>query len=166
MLLRYPNVVQPGAYDDLVEGTDLLATLFDLCGLPIPSQNQGRSFAERITGGARGGPYTPREYAFSENIIPEGITHGNLDMPYVPGKGVGGIVHPDAKMVRSKRFKYCHYVGHSSELYDLQADPLEIRNLAGDPRYADVADRMKTALLDWMITADETEQIAPRWCDI
>jgi arylsulfatase A-like enzyme len=69
-------------------------------------------------------------------------------------------------MVRSNQFKYCHYVGHGGELYDLHADPLEIRNLVGDPRYADVADRMKTSLLDWMITADETEQIAPRWCEV
>ena len=166
LLVCYPGVVAPGVYDDLVESTDLLPTLFDLCGLGIPPHVQGRSFAARIAAGSRGGSYTPREYVFCENVIPEVLTYNKVNMPYVPGRGVGGILHPDAKMVRSRRFKYCYYVGHGAELYDLQADPLEIHNLAGDPHYASVVDRMKSALLDWMITADETEQIAPRWCDV
>lgn len=35
------------------------------------------------------------------------------------------------------------------ELYDLRDDPYETRNLADDPRYADVLERMRKALAEW-----------------
>ena len=76
------------------------------------------------------------------------------------------ILHPDAKMVRTDRYKYCYYVGNGAELYDLKNDPDEMHNLADDPDYADVVREMKGRILDWMITCDEPEQIAPRWCGV
>ena len=36
------------------------------------------------------------------------------------------------------------------ELYDVEKDPYEWNNLAGDPKYATVKERMKRRLLDWM----------------
>lgn len=38
--------------------------------------------------------------------------------------------------VRVGAFKYVHYIAHPPELFDLQHDPEELTNLAGDPRYA------------------------------
>jgi uncharacterized sulfatase len=35
------------------------------------------------------------------------------------------------------------------ELYDTEADPHEVHNLAGDPKYRDVLTRMRQAHLDW-----------------
>jgi arylsulfatase A-like enzyme len=84
-------------------------------------------------------------------------------MPFVPREGIAGIQHPDAKMIRSKKWKLNHYPGHGNELYDLQDDPGEERNLAGDSRYASVMSDLRLELLDWLITADENDQIAPRW---
>lgn len=36
-------------------------------------------------------------------------------------------------MLRRGRYKYIHYLGHHSELYDLESDPEELVNLALDP---------------------------------
>jgi arylsulfatase len=166
MMVRLPGTVVPGEYRDLVETTDVLPTLLELCGLPVPESNQGRSFASRLSEGRAGSPCAARRYVFSENIIPEVITMpgGRLTYPYEPGVGVGGILHPDAKMVRTERWKYCYYVGNGSELYDLAEDPHEMHNLADDPACAETVRELRGAILDWLITCDEPEQIAPRWC--
>jgi arylsulfatase A-like enzyme len=145
----------------LIEMVDVLPTILDFCGITIPSTVQGRSLAPLIAEGR--GKYVPREAVFAENIIPEVINSGRLDMPYEPGKGVGGILHPDAKMVRTKRWKLNYYPGYEGELYDLQNDPGETRNLIRDPDKQGIAAELKGRLLDWLITADEADQIAPRW---
>jgi choline-sulfatase len=38
-------------------------------------------------------------------------------------------------MIRKGPFKYVHYVGMPPQLFDLDADPQEARDLAGDPGY-------------------------------
>jgi arylsulfatase len=161
LLVHYPGRVAPGAYSDLLESVDILPTLLDFCGIPIPDRVQGRSFASLITGNRVA--YSPRELVFAENIIPEVITTKSLHMPFVPGKGIPGIRHPDAKMVRSARWKLNHYPGNGSELYDLQNDPTEEQNLVGDARYQPIISELRSAMLDWMITADENDQTARKW---
>jgi choline-sulfatase len=41
-------------------------------------------------------------------------------------------------MIRTARYKYVHYVGYPSQLFDLAVDPEETRDLAADPAHADV----------------------------
>ncbi|MCZ7648744.1 MAG: sulfatase-like hydrolase/transferase [Planctomycetota bacterium] len=164
LMLAHPSI-RPGPCDDLVESTDVLPTVIELCGLERPSCFQGRSLLGRI-GSAPASAYEPRRYVFAENVLPEVMTTPKLDNAYAPGRGVDGIRHPDAKMVRSKRWKYCYYVGHGEELYDLEKDPGEMRNRANDPACAGVKRELKDALLDWLITADEPDQIAPRWREV
>ena len=154
-LLKYPGRVQAGRRDELIGMIDVLPTLLELSSLPIPKQVQGRSFAAPSSEG--------REIVFSENIIPEIITGGNFNMAFVPGQGVAGIRHPDAKMARTRRWKLNYYPGHGEELYDLENDPHEERNLAADPAQRNVISELRQAILDWMITADENDQIAEKW---
>jgi len=161
LLICFPGRVKPGRYDSLVESIDLLPTLFELAGLREPYPCQGRSLAALIDGGGR--PYVERDAVFSENVIPEIITGGSLDFAFEKGRGVKGIRHPDAKMVRTRRWKYNYYPEGFAELYDLDNDPREDRNLATDAGRRGVVDEMRGRILDWMITADETDQIAPRW---
>jgi arylsulfatase len=160
-MISWPGRVKAGRRDELVESVDLLPTLFDLAGLPEPREFQGRSLAPLISDGGR--PYAPREAVFSENVIPEVITAGKLDLQFDKGKGVDGIRHPDAKMVRTRKWKYVYYPEGFAELYDLEADPGERRNLAGKADMRDTESEMKDRLLHWLTTAAETDQIAPRW---
>ncbi len=160
LLASLPGVIQPGKYDALAESVDVVPSVLDLCGLPVPHRVQGLSFRPLVCGGS----YNRREFAFAENIMPEVITrrdgsgHG-----YAPGKGIDGIEHPDAKMVRSRQWKLNYYPGHAGELYDLENDPGEWNNLYTSAGHQGVVREMKDALLDWMITSDEADQIAPKW---
>ena len=52
-------------------------------------------------------------------------------------------------MLRGGRWKYLHYVNYRPQLYDLQADPEELQDLAGDPAYADVLEACRKRLLEF-----------------
>ena len=159
-MVSLPGRIQPAVHHELIETVDLMPTLLEFIGLPEPRECQGRSFAPLIADMGRA--YTPHETIFSENVIPEVITNG-LNLPFEKGKGVDGIRHPDAKMVRTERWKYCHYADGDAELYDLKADPNERINLAGRDEFHAVEEDLRTRLLNWLINSQETDQIAPRW---
>ncbi|MEZ5398522.1 MAG: sulfatase-like hydrolase/transferase [Bryobacteraceae bacterium] len=159
LLVRCPGQARPGRYDQLVEQVDLAPALLEWCGVAVPDRVQGRSFAPLL----RGEPYETRDAVFSENIIPEVITGGSLDFEFAKGKGVKGVRHPDAKMVRTGEWKLVVYAGGEGELYDLTRDPGEWNNLYQSAAHRDVVAGLKSRILEWLMTADETDQIAPRW---
>jgi len=166
MLIRFPHRMAPSKRQELIETVDLLPTFLEMCGVPIPSNVQGRSFAPLLLGNV--GRYTPREMVFAENVMP--CVVGQLSLrgkkgytEYTPGQGVDGVLHPEAKMVRTRRWKLNYYATCDGELYDLENDPGEKRNQWNDTGSAHMVRELKDAILDWMITADETDQIAPRW---
>jgi len=56
-----------------------------------------------------------------------------------------------AYMIRVGRYKYCHYVAHPPQLFDLAEDPEELADLAADPAHAEVVrdcERRLRAALD------------------
>jgi arylsulfatase A-like enzyme len=161
LMIRFPGRVRPGRYDGLVESIDVFPTLCELAALREPENCQGRSLAATITGSGRLSP--EHDAVFSENIIPEVITGGELDFHFTKGEGVKGVRHPDAKMVRTRRWKYNYYGDGAAELYDLQNDPRERQDLASDPGHKPIVDDLQRRLLHWLTTADEVDQIAPRW---
>ncbi len=154
-LIRYPARVSPGVREELLESIDLLPTVLSWCGIAIPKAVQGRGIDTY--------PANSREMVFSENVIPEVITGASSERPFVPGKGVAGVRHPDGKMVRTRRWKLNYYPGEGGELYDLENDPGETRNLFNDPARRGIVSDLKGAILDWMVTAGENDQIAERW---
>jgi choline-sulfatase len=56
-----------------------------------------------------------------------------------------------AYMIRLGRYKYCHYVAYAPQLFDLESDPEELVDLAGDARYSEVlrdCERQLRSVLD------------------
>lgn len=49
-------------------------------------------------------------------------------------------------MIRKGLWRLNYYVGFASEPFDMQANPQELLDLAGDPEYAAVMDDMEQAL--------------------
>ncbi len=161
LMMSLPGRVRPGRFDQLIETVDVLPTVFEFIGLPEPPTCQGRSFAPLIAD--RGRAYEPHTEVFSENIIPEVGTGQRPDRTFEKGKGVAGVRHPDAKMVRTERWKYNYYPEGYAELFDLHNDPTERTNLAGRPAFRDIEYDLPLRLLNWLINSSEADQIAPRW---
>ncbi len=72
-----------------------------------------------------------------------------------------------AFMLRKGRWKLNYYVGFDPELFDMQADPEELTDLAGNPDYSDVLAEMEIELrkrldpeaIDALAFADQAEMI-------
>jgi arylsulfatase A-like enzyme len=122
-----PGVVRAGLVSDaLVELTDVLPTLMELCRLPIPERMHGRSLARILTGAAP--PDTHRDFVRSEHY----------DACDLPGPPDGTW----ATMYRDRRHKLVTYHTHGSpsetvlgELYDMESDPHEHDSLWDHPAH-------------------------------
>lgn len=53
-------------------------------------------------------------------------------------------------MIRWENVKYVFHSSDPDELYLLDADPYEMRNLAADPDYFELARDMRVRLRDWL----------------
>ena len=61
-----------------------------------------------------------------------------------------GVRECRAVMVRTARWKYVHYDGYAPQLFDLEADPGEFRDLGTDADHAAVRSEMKERIFAWM----------------
>ncbi len=62
--------------------------------------------------------------------------------------GFGGF--QPVRAVRDERYKLVINLLTTDELYDLEADPFELRNLIASPEHAAIRDRLHDRLLAWM----------------
>lgn len=126
MMARYPGVIKKNSETDaFVVNIDIAPTLLDLADLPIPSAIQGVSILPLLTGE-------------NKNIRDEVYYH------YYEGGG-GHNVSPHFG-VRTDRYKLIRFYDSvdSWELFDLDEDRDEVRNLYGKKGYENItADLMQ-----------------------
>jgi arylsulfatase A-like enzyme len=128
MLVRYPKLIKAGAtLDESVLNIDIAPTLLELGGAAIPNTMPGRSMAPLWQG-----KRSPWRNSFLAEYFAE---------PQNPRI-------PSWQAVRSERYKYIHYteLEGMDELYDLKADPYEMKNLIREPDAAGALSQMKTEL--------------------
>jgi choline-sulfatase len=125
LIVRAPGVTPKNAVCETpVSLVQMFRTVTDLCGLPAAPGLDGSGFADSLR--------NPQETKDNE-IFAE------LDLN---GRRAG-------YMIRAGNFKYCYYVHDTPELYDLHADPDEMRNLAQLPEYKSQAQQMQERLFAW-----------------
>ena len=129
LLMRYPLRVKAGTEcDALVLNIDLAPTLLELAGAAAPASMQGRSWMGAAAGSDAG------RRSFLYEYFREGDKRFN---------------RPSVTAVRTPRWKYITYPSLETgieELYDLEADPHELRNLAASPAHATQLEAMKKEL--------------------
>ena len=63
-------------------------------------------------------------------------------------------------MVRTIEWKYIYDpMGDLDELYDLKNDPWEMKNLSKFPDYFEIKNQMKSYLLIWAISREDSEPV-------
>ncbi len=125
-ILSWPNHVAPGArFRTITSLVDLVATMCGIAGAEM-SELDGTNLAPLLAG---------------EQPDGDGVAFCEYE--------AHGTITP-ARMVRQGRYKLNYYVGESPELFDLESDPDEFRDLAGESRYASVRDELiEMALHRW-----------------
>ncbi len=141
-LVRVPLILAwPGQFlsdtvsDALVELVDIVPTLLELAGLPVPDHMPGRSLVSLLTGATE--PHMHREFVRTEY-------YGAWQ-----SKRRAGSRRSYGTMIRTHRHKLVNYHGHPlGELFDLEQDPHEFHNCWHDPRYADMRWRLMQKSFD------------------
>lgn len=128
LIIVGPGIPAGKETDTLTYLYDLLPTICDLTGTPKPENLDGQSLKPLWTGKKA----KLRDYVF------------------LPFKDV-------MRSVRNSRWKLIQYpkINHT-QLFDLQHDPHEIKNLANDPQYADVRATMMELLKTAQKNAGDT----------
>jgi arylsulfatase A-like enzyme len=141
LILSWPGKFRGGVRRKaLAELTDLVPTVLEAAGLPLPDYLHGKSLYPLASDPSRADRV--RDFARSEY-------HDALDLPG----------HSHANMLRNDRYKLVHYHGvPSGELFDLERDPDEFQNLWDDPKHLALRADLSKQLFDAVMLATDPGQ--------
>ena len=139
LVARLPDVLRPGACcDALVAPVDLFPTLCGLCDVPIPRSVEGLDLAAAWRG-------EPDVSGHNALLTADFTTHP--DFAHIqPGDSRERPHYTPWRAVRTRTHNYVRWLDGQVELYDLSADPLEMRDLADEPASAELRQDMETQL--------------------
>jgi len=132
-------------YSAAVSHVDIFPWIFECVGAPVPEGDYpGRSLAALANGTA---PLKP--------VVSEYHAMGSTGAAF---------------MLRDGPWKYLHYVNYRPQLYNLESDPEELTDLAGDPAHAATLETLRQRLLaicdpqqvDQRAKTRQAEQVALR----
>ena len=162
----------------LASTTDIVPTILDWFGLKYPAHGavlQGKSLLPVLSAE----PTTGYDLAFSSHDLHEvtmyypmrvvrdkshRLIHNlNFKMPYPMASDLfasptfQGILNSTSHNVSTKWFKTLdqYYYRDEFELYDLSKDPLESKNVIGDPAYQAIANELKDKLREWLVNTSD-----------
>ncbi len=176
MIVRWPGKVKAASVTDaMVEYVDIAPTFIDAAGSKQPGLD-GRSFVPVLTGKA------DEHKQFSYGIMTtRGIINGSLafgirsirDAHYrliwnlnhetkftnactAAGHFNSAVEAANAGDKQAKWVVNRYHHRPEFELYDCETDPLEMENLADDPKHANTVKRLKKQLTAWMAEQGDT----------
>ena len=172
-LAVWPGRMTPGARSDaMISSVDLLPTLVEVAGGKAPEDLDGQSFAKVLRGEAQehrsevhashtnDGRFNvypirclrTRQFSYILNLHPDWAHTTHIDLAqakdglgyWLSWKTVGKNDPTAAALVKR------YHERPKEELYDVEADPWQFKNLAGDPRHAEQLKSMRERLTNWM----------------
>jgi arylsulfatase A-like enzyme len=145
LVLRVPGAAAPpgSTVDSFTESVDLLPTLLDWIGRPIPNQVDGRSLLPLADGRLPAGWRTAAHWTYDFRDVATGDAESHFSIP---------STECTCAVLRGQRYKYVHFPSLPPVLFDLEADPAEQRNLVAEPSMRDVRLACAEELLAWLST--------------
>jgi uncharacterized sulfatase len=113
--------IRPGVSRGIVEFVDLYPTVTELCGLSAPGGLAGQSLQPLLRNPSRPGKRA------AHTLVTRGAAQRG-------------------DSVRTERWRYTKWSDGQQELYDHSIDDSEMRNLAGDTRYAETVSELQKLL--------------------
>lgn len=178
-VIRGPGVKPAVESKSLLSGEDVAPTLLDAAGVEIPADMSGKSFWQLVNGKAyeprthifvERGPHgsapvsvqmTSSGYDLARAVRSERFKLIYNCTPWIPYSPVDSASGPawtkmkeqnaDGTLAASLKATYFTVPRPVYELYDLESDPSELINLAGNPEYAAHEDELRGALTEKMI---------------
>ncbi|MDE2831626.1 MAG: sulfatase-like hydrolase/transferase [Gemmatimonadota bacterium] len=167
LLVKAPGNKAGHVVEGPVEMFDLMPSVLELAGLSTTHTHFARSFVPQLHGEAEdknrlvfaeGGYETQEPHVFEGrwnlwNKNPE------QDSIYLP-KGKLQQEIPESvcrtTMIRSLNHKLIRRTAGQDELYDLENDPRELKNLIDDPGMQETKSDLESAMLDWYMRTSDT----------
>ncbi len=138
MLMRFPGSVKPGSViNQMVMNLDIAPTMLDAAGVTIPKDMQGQSMLPIIKNS--NAPWRNQlYYHYYENTVHSVSPHFGI---------------------KTKRYKLIRFYERVTgwELYDLQQDPHEMKNLYGSKGYEAITTQLKKQLNQLIDQYDDKE---------
>lgn len=164
---RRANQGQPGTVSDqLVSSIDFGPTVLNLAGIQIPEHVQGQPFLGANLPAAREYVYGARDRMDERYDIIRMVRDKQFKYlrNYEPLKTYYQYMNTSEKGATMAELRRFHEAGKLppqpgyyfsatkpvEELYDCEADPYEVNNLADNPKYAEVLKRMRQAHRNWV----------------
>src|SRR5215475_9857382 len=151
LIIRDPRAqadhTRGGVVSAFTENVDIMPTLLESIGAEIPVQCDGTSLASFLEG-----PEPPTNWRTE--------AHWEYDFRD-PGddaveRTLGLTMHQcTMNIVRGARYKYVHFTKLPPLFFDLETDPGEFKNLAGESAYLPLVLESAQKLLSWRMNHDE-----------
>ena len=166
MIMRWPGRVSPGQVSrDLVMSIDICATILEAAGIKPPVSLHGKSLvswsikSRKYTFAARDKmdethdsmrAIRSKDYKLILNLMPERpwCQYNRYKESAYPMLAEMNLLNLQGKLTPAQAAFFAP-TKPPIELFDLRKDPHEVKNVAGDPNYADVKATMLAELKNW-----------------
>ena len=164
-LIQYPKEIPQGTVNsDMVDNTDFAPTLLDYADVDIPKEMQGRSIRSLLKGNTpidwRQSVYYRYWMHMAHHWVPAhyGIRTDKYKLIFFYGLKLdsNGCNHPDCDKPFQPGF----------ELYDMENDPFEKRNVINDTNYQEVKNNLKKELFNLKYQFEDTDKDYPELLEI
>lgn len=167
-----PESLSAGVCDDLVCFVDFAPTMLSLADVALPSHFQGQPFLGKTPSPARNYVYGARDrmdeacdcirtvrdkqYRYFRNYMPWLTYAQRIEyMDEMPMAQDLRRLHAEGKL-NADQERWFAPRKPLEELYDVDADPHELHDLASDPRHAEILARFQQAHQDWAESTEDT----------